>query len=141
MINRKAPEEKRRRNRGRKVFIGLTLGALLFALCPCAHAQQQARIPKFGWLSARHASNSGQETIVRMLRDLGYVEGKNIAFEYRFADDKLDQLPALADELVRLKVDVLLTPGTPGTLALKRATQTIPIVFLDVTDPCCGWTG
>jgi len=70
-----------------------------------------------------------------MLRDLGHVEGKNVAFEYRFADDKLDRLPALADELVRLKVDVLLTPGTPGALALKEATLTIPIVFLDVTDP------
>jgi len=135
MKNRKAPEQKRRRSHGRKVFIGLTLGALLFALCPCAHAQQQARIPKIAWLSARRASPSGQETIVRMLRDLGYVEGKNVAFEYRFADDKLDRLPALADELVRLKVDVLLTPGTPGALALRKATWTIPIVFFDVTDP------
>jgi len=55
-----------------------------------------------------------------MLRDLGYVQGKNIAFEYRFADDKLDRLPALAEELVRLKVDVLVTPGTLGALALKK---------------------
>ena len=70
-----------------------------------------------------------------MLRDFGYVEGKNIAYEYRYADDKLDRLPALAEELVRLKVDVLVTPGTPGALALKKATQTIPIVFTDVTDP------
>jgi putative tryptophan/tyrosine transport system substrate-binding protein len=135
MINRKTPNEALRRSHGRKVFIGLTLGALLFALYPCAHAQQQARIPKIGWLSTRRASPIGREIIVRMLRDLGYVEGKNVAYEYRFADDKLDRLPALADELVRLKVDVLLTPGTPGALALKEATQTIPIVFLDVTDP------
>src|SRR5262245_40355374 len=135
MNNRKAGEENRRRSHRRKVFIGLTLGALLFALCPCTHAQQQGKIPKIGWLSARRASNTGQEIIIRMLRDLGYVEGKNIAFEYRFADDKLDRLPALADELVRLKVDVLLTPGTPGALALKKATRTIPIVFFDVTDP------
>jgi putative ABC transport system substrate-binding protein len=70
-----------------------------------------------------------------MLRDLGYVEGKNIAYEYRYANNKLDRFPALADELVRLKVDVLLTPGTPGALALKNATKTIPIVFTDVTDP------
>jgi putative ABC transport system substrate-binding protein len=112
-----------------------TLCVMLFTLCFSAEAQQQAGIPKIGWLSARRASNTGQEIIVRMLRDLGYIEGKNIAFEYRFADDKLDRLPALADELVRLKVDVLLTPGTPGALALKKATQTIPIVFLDVTDP------
>ena len=70
-----------------------------------------------------------------MLRDLGYVEGKNIAFEYRYANNQLDRFPALADELVRLKVDVLLTPGTPGALALKNATKTIPILFLDVTYP------
>src|SRR5262245_51218857 len=118
----------------RRVTI-LALCALLFALCPCAHAQQQARVFTVGWLSARPAANTGQEIIVRMLRDLGYVEGKNVAYEYRFAEDKLDQLPALADELVRLKVDGLLTAGTPGALALKKATRTIPIVFVDVTDP------
>src|SRR5678815_2560192 len=108
---------------------------MLLALGVIAEAQPQAKVSKIGWLSARPGSNSGQEVIVRMLRDLGYVEGKNVAFEYRFADDKLDRLPALADELVRLKVDVLLTPGTPGALALKKATQTIPILFLDATDP------
>ena len=70
-----------------------------------------------------------------MLRDLGYVEGKNIAFEYRSADNKLDRLPALADELVRLKVDVLVTPGTSEALAAKNATRTIPIVFFSGGDP------
>ena len=70
-----------------------------------------------------------------MLRDLGYVEGKNIAFEYRFADNKLDRLPALADELVRLKVDVLVTPGINEALAAKNATRTIPIVFMISADP------
>ena len=116
-------------------FSSILIVATLFAIAVRAEAQSQGEVPKIGWLSARRASNSGQETIVRMLRDLGYVEGKNVAFEYRFADDKLDRLPALADELVRLKVDVLLTPGTPGALALKNATKTIPIVFADVTDP------
>jgi putative tryptophan/tyrosine transport system substrate-binding protein len=116
-------------------FSSILIVATLFAIAVRAEAQSQGEVPKIGWLSARRASNSGQETIVRMLRDLGYVEGKNVAFEYRFADDKLDRLPALADELVRLKVDVLITPGTPGALALKNATKTIPIVFADVTDP------
>src|SRR5881397_2940356 len=111
------------------------LATFLLTAVSSAEAQQPAKTHKIGWLSARRALNSGQEVIVRMLRDLGYVEGKNIAFEYRYADDKLDRFPALADELVRLKVDVLLTPGTPGALALKNATQTIPIVFFDVTDP------
>src|SRR2546426_7352512 len=126
------PELNRRiQNLKFAVLVSTLLSALSFPV----NAEQPTKIPKIGWLSARRASNSGQETIVRMLRDLGYVEGKNVAFEYRFADDKLDRLPALADELVRLKVDVLLTPGTPGALALKKATRTIPIVFLDVTDP------
>jgi len=119
-----------------KRFVGLF--AIFVTLTACgavALAQQQTKVFKIGWLSARRASNVGQETIVRMLRDLGYIEGKNTAYEYRFADDKLDRLPALADELVRLKVDVIHTPGTPGALALKKATQTIPIVFSDVTDP------
>ena len=111
------------------------LATFLLTAVSSAEAQQPAKTHKIGWLSARRALNSGQEVIVRMLRDLGYVEGKNIAFEYRYADDKLDRFPALADELVRLKVDVLLTPGTPGALALKNATKTIPIVFADVTDP------
>ena len=70
------------------------------------------------------------ELFRRELRALGYVEGKNIAFEYRYAENKLDRLPALADELVRLKVDVLVTPATPAAVAAKNATRTIPIVFL-----------
>ena len=118
----------------KKIFC-LTLSAMLLGLSFPAEAQPQAKVSKIGWLSARPASNSGQEVIVRMLGDLGYVEGKNIAFEYRYANNQLDRFPALADELVRLKVDVLLTPGTPGALAFKNATKTIPIVFADVTDP------
>src|SRR5512132_1247164 len=117
-------------------WLGLLVIAFVLVVCGAvAQAQQPAKTHKIGWLSSRRASNSGQEIIIRMLRDLGYVEGKNVAFEYRFANDKLDRLPALADELVRLKVDVLLTPGTPGALALKEATRTIPILFLDATDP------
>ena len=114
------------------------LCALLSALSFPVEAQQRAKVPKIGWLSARPALTSGQEAIGRMLRDLGYVDGKNIAFEYRYANNKLDRFPALAAELVRLKVDVLLTPGTAGALALKNATRTIPIVFLDVTDPAAA---
>src|SRR5262245_25492497 len=117
-------------------WVGIIAIGFTFAICGArAEAQQQARMYKIGWLSARRTSNVGQETIVRMLRDLGYVEGKNTVFEYRYADEKLDRLPALAEELVRLKVDVIHTPGTPGALSLKKATQTIPIVFSDVTDP------
>ena len=99
-------------------------------------AQSQGKIAKIGWLAVRPASAASViESFQREFGKLGYVEGKNIVFEYRYAEGKLDRLPALADELVRLKVDVLLTPTTPGTLAAKNATSTIPIVFLDVTDP------
>jgi putative ABC transport system substrate-binding protein len=73
--------------------------------------------------------------LLREFRKLGYVEGKNIAFEFRSADNKLDRLPAVADELVSLKVDVLITPGTPTALAAQNATKTIPVVFAAVADP------
>jgi putative tryptophan/tyrosine transport system substrate-binding protein len=115
--------------------IGVVLSAVLFALCLRAQAEQPTRIAKIGWLSARPGLTEAQKIIVRMLGDLGYVSGKNVTFEFRYADNKLDRFPALAEDLVRLKVDVLVTPGTAGALALKNATKTIPIVFLDVTDP------
>jgi putative ABC transport system substrate-binding protein len=70
-----------------------------------------------------------------MLRELGYIENKNIAFEYRYTDGKVERLAALADELVRLKVDLLLTSSTPEVLAVKNATTTIPIVFYMGVDP------
>ena len=109
---------------------------MLFALCSSVEAQQQARIPKIGWLGVRPAaSDTGRELFGREFRALGYVEGKNIIFEYRSADDKLDRLPALADELVRLKVDVLLASLTPAAVAAKNATRTIPIVFHGGFDP------
>jgi putative ABC transport system substrate-binding protein len=101
-----------------------------------AEAQPQARIPKIGWLAVRPASAAyAIESFQREFSKLGYVEGKNIVFEYRYAEGKLDRLPALAEELVRLKVDVLIAPNTPAALAAKNATKTIPIVFIDVTDP------
>jgi len=120
----------------RKVF-RLALGAMLYALCVPAEAQQQAKVHKIGWLGNRPASGpgSGPEVIRRELRALGYVEGKNIAFEHRYTEGKLERLPALSDELVRLKVDVILTGTTPGARAAKNATRTIPIVFWTEGDP------
>jgi putative tryptophan/tyrosine transport system substrate-binding protein len=114
----------------------LALCAMLLALSFPLEAQQPSKIPKIGWLGVRPAaSDPGAEEFGRELRALGYVEGKNIVFEYRSADDKLDRLPALAEELVRLKVDVLLASTTPAAVAAKNATRTIPIVFYGGFDP------
>jgi putative tryptophan/tyrosine transport system substrate-binding protein len=112
------------------LLVGLGLASVRFA-----EAQQQAKVAKIGYLSFRSGPSPGTEGFRRELRALGYVEGKNIAFEYRSAEGKFERFPALVDELVRLKVDVLLTPGTPAALAAKTATRTIPIVFTGVADP------
>jgi ABC-type uncharacterized transport system substrate-binding protein len=124
-------------NRSIRNLRWLTLGALLFALCIQAQAQQPGKVHKIGWLGNRPASDpgAGSEVIRRELLALGYVEGKNIAFEHRYTEGKLDRLPALADELVRLKVDLILTATIPGTRAAKKATKTIPIVFWTEGDP------
>ena len=117
----------------KKTVVVLLVGLAL----ACVHLAdaEQTKIPKIGWLGARSALAPARNVFERELRTLGYVEGKNIAFEYRYAEGRLDRLPALADELVRLKVDVLLTPATPAALAGKNATRTIPIVFYTGSDP------
>jgi putative ABC transport system substrate-binding protein len=118
----------------RKSFC-VVLAVLVLALSFPAGAQQ-AKVPKIGWLGALSlASDSGRELLGREIRALGYIDGKSIVVEYRYAENKLDRLPALADELIRLKVDVLLATTTPVALAAKNATKTIPIVFLNVSDP------
>src|SRR5947208_9776425 len=95
------------------------------------HAQQAKKVPRIGVLSAPSPSffSTRLSAFLEGLRDLGYVEGKNITIEYRYAEGKLDRLPHLAAELVHLKVDVILTAGEFATLAAKNATRTIPIVF------------
>jgi ABC-type uncharacterized transport system substrate-binding protein len=97
-----------------------------------AQAQQPKKIPLIGFLSARDpATESARAAAIRLaLRDLGYTEGKNIAIEYRYAEGKLDRLPELAAELVRLKVDIIVAGGDPGIRAAKNATKTIPIVTM-----------
>jgi putative tryptophan/tyrosine transport system substrate-binding protein len=86
-------------------------------------------------VSPRDLNTTRIETFRQSLRELGYVEGKNLRIEYRYAEGKLDLLPSLASELVQQQVDVIVTVGTPGVLAAKNATGTIPIVFVSVTDP------
>lgn len=124
---------------GNKTLIVLLVSLALTSVC-LTDAQQPAKVAKIGWLGTRSVARStvstpGRELFQREFRKLGYVEGKNIAIEYRSAENKLDRLPALADELVRLKVDVLITGSTAATLAAKNATKMIPIVFLSRSDP------
>lgn len=99
-----------------KIFC-LALCALLLALSFSVQAQQQAKVGKIGWLSSGGGLGPGPELFRREIRALGHIEGKNITVEYRYAENRLDRLPALADELVRLKVDVLVTPSTSEALS------------------------
>ncbi len=121
----------------RKKILVWLLATVLLTTVPPAEAQQPAKIPKIGWLVAQAASASAfrREELQQAFREIGYIEGKNLAIEYRYGEDKFDRLPALVDELVRLKVDVLVVSTTPAALAAKNATRTIPIVFLGVSDP------
>ncbi|HEX2928854.1 MAG TPA: ABC transporter substrate-binding protein [Candidatus Binatia bacterium] len=114
------------------------IAVILLAVAVVTEAQQQAKTFKVGWLESATTDRGSRlgDIFLRRLAELGFVEGKNIAFEYRSANNKLDRLPALVDELVRLNVDVLLTSATPATIAAKNATKTIPIVFMQLAvDP------
>jgi len=117
-----------------RAVVALTC-AMLLALSFLAEAQPPAKVPKIGWLGTRSASAVARQLFQRELRALGYVEGQNINVEYRYAEGKLDRLTPLADELVRLKMDVIVAPATPAALAAKKATRSIPIVFYSGTDP------
>ena len=112
------------------------LAAFVLTGASFVSAQQTSKVPRMGFLIAPTQSFfSPRAEVFRLgLRDLGYVEGKNIVIEYRYAEGKLDRLPTLAAELVSLKVDVIVASG-PGSWAVKNATKTIPIVFLGVQDP------
>jgi putative tryptophan/tyrosine transport system substrate-binding protein len=114
----------------------LTLCAMLFALCSFAQAQQAGKVARIGYLDNSTASGSAVRLALRQeLSKLGWIEGKNITIEYRFAEQKLERLPELAAELVRLKVDLIVTSGGPTPLAAKKATSTIAIVMTTSTDP------
>ena len=114
----------------------LTLAAAI--LTPLsAEAQQAGKVPRIGYLSSTSlsAESSRLDGFRQALRELGHVEGENIVLEYRFAEGKFDRLPGLAAELVGLKVDVIVTTGSPATRAAQQATRTIPLVMTVVGDP------
>ena len=118
-------------NRTRPVF-AFALCAMLFAFCPSAPAQQPKKVPRIGYLSASSlaALANRTEAFRRGLSDLGYVEGKNIVIEYRYGDGQLDRVPALAAELARLKVDMIVIAGGNATVSgAKQAIESVPIIM------------
>ena len=119
----------------RREFITLLSG--IVAALATARAQQPAKIPRIGFLG--NSTATMEANLIGPLRDglreLGYEEGRNVIIEFRWADGKYDQFPALVAELLAAKVDVIITAGTPATLAIKKATSTVPLVFIAVGDP------
>jgi putative tryptophan/tyrosine transport system substrate-binding protein len=117
-------------------WLGIVAIGFAFSMCG-AVAHAQPKVVRIGFLGPTSAaSNTGRMEALRAgLRDLGYLEGKNLVIESRWAEGKFDRLPELAAELVRLNVDVILTAGTPGIRAAKNATTTIPVVMVTSGDP------
>ena len=119
----------------RRIFLGALAGGVL-AVPLAAEAQQAGKVYQIGYLSAAGSSNPRiLEAFRQGLRELGWVEGQNIVIEYRWAEGHLDRLPGLAAELVRLKVDLIVASPTPGAMAAKNATGTVPIVAVSLTHP------
>src|SRR5713226_2610587 len=118
-------------NRRDTVLALIALGAVSGPLASLA--QQQGKVRRIGFLDPRSRPtpsnpDPGLDAFVRRMRDLGYIEGGNLAIEWRFADDKYERLPSLAAELVRTEMEVIVVRGTPAALALQKATSKIPIV-------------
>ena len=124
-------------SRVRKSLVRILLCTILLALCVPAYAQQAGKIFRIGFLDGSTASgNAGLVDVFRQeLNKLGWIEGKNIAIEYRFAEQKNERLPELAADLVRLKVDVIVVTSGPTALVAKKATTSIPIVMANSGDP------
>src|ERR1700730_16153042 len=120
----------------RRTFLGVITGGLLAAPL-AAEAQPAGKVPRIGFLSVTSPSDRPPllDAFRQGLRELGWVEGQNIVIDYRYAEDRVDRLPGLAAELVRLKVDLIVSWGTQGVTAAKDATETIPVVMIAVRDP------
>ena len=111
------------------------LAVWFFAFFLPAEAQQPAKTPRIGYLSSGDRKSPNPEAFRQGLRELGYVDEQNIVIEYQWADGRSDRLPALAAELVRRKVDLIFTQGILAASAAKKATSTIPIIFVGAADP------
>jgi putative tryptophan/tyrosine transport system substrate-binding protein len=117
--------------------LSILVVAVLLAVGVTAEAQQPKKVPRIGFLGGASASSytARIDAFRQGLIELGYAQGKNIVIEYRYADGKADRLPALAADLVGLKLDVIVVANTPSILAVKKASATIPIVFVSIADP------
>jgi ABC-type uncharacterized transport system substrate-binding protein len=122
-----------------KLLLGVALGTLLLAICVFADAQQ-TKIPRVGFLQRRVAPTPTNpdplwDAFSKGLQELGYIDGKNIKIEHRYAGGRSDRLDALIAEFLQLKVDVIVVPGNPAIRAARKATKTIPIVIVTQSDP------
>jgi putative ABC transport system substrate-binding protein len=119
----------------KKTVISIAFSAMLFALSFPVHAQQPKKIPRIGYFTLSGGPSSRDEAFMQGLREMGWVDKQNIMIEYRWVGGKTEQLPSVADELVRLKVDVIFATSAPVIQAAKNATNTIPIVTPAGSDP------
>ena len=118
-------------------IVNVALSAMLFALCSSVDAQSSKKLARIGYVDAGSLATTGHraKAFVQGLRDLGYVERENLVIEYRWAEGKLENLPALVKDIVRLRVDVIVSSATPAIRFAKEQTSSMPIVMAGVTDP------
>ena len=122
---------------GKGSMVSVVLWVMLFVLCSSAEAQQPRRVARIGYLAVGTAAGSAEllDAFRKQMTQLDWIEGKNLTIEYRYADGNLDRLSELALELARLKPDAILGNQTASSLAIKKATSTIPILMISSTDP------
>jgi putative tryptophan/tyrosine transport system substrate-binding protein len=116
-------------------WFSILVAAALHTFAVITEAQQPAKVPRIGYIAPTGPENTNYAAFLRGLRDLGYIEGKNILVEYRSMEGNRDRIPSLMAELVQLQVDILVSPNAPTILAAKQATRTIAIVMVVNTDP------
>src|SRR5262249_17269723 len=134
-MNGPQPEGHMASHIGRRKFLA-TLGGAAAACSLAARAQQPAKTPRVGYIRAGTPNNDQvREEFVRGMRDLGYVEGRNITYEFRYYGDDIESIPSLMNHLLSAKVDVIVAGGAPAIRAAQTATQSIPIVMGAVSDP------
>jgi putative tryptophan/tyrosine transport system substrate-binding protein len=135
VLSQRARKETRKLMKRKTTVFALSV--MLFALSGSVNAQQTGKVPRVGFLDVTTSAASVvlMEVFRQEMRKLGWLEGKNFTIDSRFAEGKLDRLPGLAADLVRLKVDLIVTVNTPSALAAKKATTSIPIVMANASDP------